>query len=318
MTSVSEYVFEKFHVRKSKQQKDAFIDYVKQFASEQGYSAKVEKGAAGARNIVVGDPEKAKAVYTAHYDTCARLPFPNLITPKKFSFYLIYQLLISAVIIVFLFAVAFGFSLIAKLVCDAMALGEEIASLLMRLSWLVAYFLVFFLLLNGPANKSTANDNTSGVITLIEIMQALPADKRDGIAFVFFDLEEMGLLGSSGFAKLHKKTMKDKLVLNFDCVSDGETILFAVKNSAKKYIPALEASFIPDGYFNVDIASKGVFYPSDQANFKGGVGVAALKYSSKFRVHYMDKIHTKHDTVFSESNIGFLTDGAVRLTEHLN
>lgn len=318
MTSASEYVFEKYHVRKSKKQKDAFIDYIKQFASLQGYSAKIEKGAAGARNIVIGDPEKAKAVYTAHYDTCARLPFPNLITPKKFSFYLIYQLLISAVIIVFLFAVAFGFSLIAKLVCDVMALGEEIASLLMKLSWLVAYFLVFFLLLNGPANKSTANDNTSGVITLIEIMQALPADKRDGIAFIFFDLEEMGLLGSAGFAKLHKKAMKDKLVLNFDCVSDGETILFAVKNSAKKYIPALEKSFISDGYFNVDIVSKGVFYPSDQANFKGGIGVAALKYSKKFRVHYMDKIHTKNDTVFSESNIKFLTDGAVRLTEHLN
>lgn len=318
MTAVSEYVFEKFHVRKSKKQKDAFIDYVKKFASEQGYSAKVEKGAAGAKNIVVGDPEKAKAVYTAHYDTCARLPFPNLITPKRFSIYLLYQLLISAVIIVFLFAVAFAFSLIVKIIGDAMALGEEIASLLMRLSWIVAYFLVFYLLMNGPANKNTANDNTSGVITLIEIMQALPADKRDEIAFVFFDLEEMGLLGSSGFARLHKKAMKDKLVLNFDCVSDGETILFAVKNSAKKYIPALEASFIQDGFFNVDIASKGVFYPSDQANFKGGVGVAALKYSSKFRVHYMDKIHTKHDTVFSVSNIRFLTDGAVRLTEHLN
>ena len=53
------------------------------------------------------------------------------------------------------------------------------------------------------------------------------------------------------------------------------------------------------------------------ANFKGGVGVAALKYSSKFRVHYMDKIHTKHDTIFSEANIKFLAEGALRLMEKL-
>ena len=317
MTTVSEYVFEKFHVRKTKKQKDAFIDYIKQFASEQGYSAKIEKGSIGSRNIVIGDPDNAKAVYTAHYDTCARLPFPNLITPKKFSLYLLYQLLISAAIIAFLFTVAFCFSLITKLVCDTMALGEDVISLLMRISWLAAYFLVFFLILNGPANKHTANDNTSGVITLIEIMQALPADKRSEIAFVFFDLEEMGLLGSAGFAKLHKKTMKDKLLLNFDCVSDGDTILFAVKNAAKKYLPALEQSFVSDDYFKVDIATKGVFYPSDQANFKGGVGVAALKYSKKFRVLYMDKIHTKHDTVWNAANINFLTEGAVRLCDKL-
>jgi len=317
MTTVSEYIFEKFHVRKTKKQKDAFIDYIKQFASEQGYSAKIEKGSFGSRNIVIGDPDNAKAVYTAHYDTCARLPFPNLITPKKFSLYLLYQLLISAAIIAFLFTVAFGFSLITKLVCDTMALGEDVISLLMRISWLAAYFLVFFLILSGPANKHTANDNTSGVITLIEIMQALPADKRSEIAFVFFDLEEMGLLGSAGFAKLHKKTMKDKLLLNFDCVSDGDTILFAVKNAAKKYLPALEQSFVPDDYFKVDIATKGVFYPSDQANFKGGVGVAALKYSKKFRVLYMDKIHTKHDTVWNAANINFLTEGAVRLCDKL-
>jgi Zn-dependent M28 family amino/carboxypeptidase len=171
--------------------------------------------------------------------------------------------------------------------------------------------------MKGPANKHTANDNTSGVITLMEIMQALPEEKKNEIAFVFFDLEEMGLFGSSGFASKHKKEMKDKLLLNFDCVSDGDTILFAVKNAAKKYIPALEKSFVPNENFKVDIASKGVFYPSDQANFKAGVGVAALNYSKKLRTFYMDKIHTDKDRVFNEENIEFLTTGAIRLCNEL-
>ena len=317
MTEVSKYVFDNFHVRKTKKQKDGFIDYICKFAEENGYRAKVEKASFGAKNIVIGDPDSAKAVYTAHYDTCPKLPFPNFITPKNFFYYLAYQLLITVLLLAVLFAFAFGLSYIAGLICSRLELGEELTDLLSYYAWLIGYFLTFFVFLKGPANKHTANDNTSGVITLIEIMQALPEDKKDEIAFVFFDLEEMGLFGSSGFASKHKKTMMDKLLLNFDCVSDGATILFAVKNAAKKYIPALEKCFAPNEKYAVDIASKGVFYPSDQANFKAGVGVAALNYSKKLRTLYMDKIHTDKDRVFDEENISFLTAGAIRLTEEL-
>lgn len=317
MTEASKYVFENFHIRKSKKQKDAFIDYIGKFAEERGYLCRIEKGSFGARNIVIGSPESAKAVYTAHYDTCARLPFPNFITPKNFFYYLVYQLLITAVLLVILFAGAFGLGALIGTVMGLINASEEAVELVASVAPLVCYFLLFYVLMNGPANKHTANDNTSGVITLIEIMEALPADRKDEIAFVFFDLEEMGLFGSSGFASKHKRYMKDKLLLNFDCVSDGETILFAVKNAAKKYIPALEKSFVSNDTYTVDIASKGVFYPSDQANFKAGVGVASLKYSKKLRALYMDKIHTKHDTVFNEANIEFLTKGAVELVDQL-
>ncbi len=317
MTEVSKFVFDNFQVRKTKKQKNGFIDYICKFAKDNGYDAKVEQGSCGAKNIVIGNPDTAKAVYTAHYDTCPKLPFPNFITPKNFFYYLVYQLLITVILVAVLFVFAFGLAYVARLICDALGLGEELTDLLSYYAWLIGYFLTFFLFLKGPANKHTANDNTSGVITLIEIMQALPEDKRNEIAFVFFDLEEMGLFGSSGFASKHKKTMKDKLILNFDCVSDGSTILFAVKNAAKKYIPALEKSFVPNGKYSVDIASKGVFYPSDQANFKAGVGVAALNYSPKLRTLYMDKIHTDKDRVFDEGNIEFLTSGAVRLCDEL-
>ncbi len=317
MTEASKFVFDNFHIRKTKKQKDGFIDHILQFAKDRGYSAKVEKGSLGARNIVIGDPTSAKAVYTAHYDTCPRLPFPNFITPKNFFYYLAYQLLITVLLLAVLFLAAFGLSYVTRLICTSVELDEGISDLLSYYAWLAGYFLFFFLFMSGPANKHTANDNTSGVITLMEIMQALPEEKRNEIAFVFFDLEEMGLFGSSGFASKHKKEMKDKLLLNFDCVSDGNTILFAVKNAAKKYIPALEKSFVSNESFTVDIASKGVFYPSDQANFKAGVGVAALNYSKKLRTLYMDKIHTDKDVVFKEENIEFLTSGAIRLCDEI-
>ena len=59
-----------------------------------------------------------------------------------------------------------------------------------------------------------------------------------------------------------------------------------------------------------------MFYPSDQANFSRGVGVAALK-KTKGGLLYMDRIHTKRDTVYMEENIAYLTEGAVRLAGSL-
>ena len=48
-----------------------------------------------------------------------------------------------------------------------------------------------------------------------------------------------------------------------------------------------------------------------------GVGVCALK-KSKFFGWYMDRIHTKKDTVLDEENIAMLRAGTVRLLQTMN
>lgn len=136
------------------------------------------------------------------------------------------------------------------------------------------------------------------------------------MAFVLFDLEEAGLFGSSAFASKHKAAKKNTLVLNFDCVSDGDTILFALKRTTKKYTEQLEQAFVPTPDMNVEITGK-AFYPSDNASFKGGIGVAALKKSRFLGTLYMDRIHTSKDVIYREENIQFLTDGAIKLTQML-
>ena len=145
----------------------------------------------------------------------------------------------------------------------------------------------------------------------------MPEEKRENAAFIFFDLEEMGLFGSSGYASKHKGLKKDKLLLNFDCVSDGNNILFALKKGAKPHKALLEKYFAGNELFNVEILDKGVFYPSDQASFNCGVGVAALKYSKKLKTLYMDKIHTEKDTVFEIRNIEFLASRAVTMASEM-
>ena len=300
MTELSKEILQYYQVRKTKKQKTAFIELLKQYYPE----LQVETGGLGKpRNIVIGDVQTAKVVFTAHYDTCAELPFPNFITPMNIPLYLLYNLLI-AVPLVILMGLAMHFGQLWS--------GEFLVGYLAM--WLV-FAAFFWLMVGGRANPNTANDNTSGVVTLCETMAAMTPEERQKAAFVFFDLEEAGLFGSSRFAKVHKKEMKDKLLVNFDCVSDGDHLLVVhSKKAGKLYGDVLQEVFRSAAEKEVILVkSSKAFYPSDQSQFPCGVGAAALKKKKGIGL-YMDKIHTKHDTVFDERNIDYFRQAARRLT----
>ena len=283
MTETTKTIFEKYEIRKSKQQKTEFIEYVKSLADMAGYEVKTEKGMLGARNIVIGDPESAKVIYTAHYDTCATLPFPNLITPKNIGLYLLYQI----AIVLAVFAIVFIITFLSSFIVPAPFL-----TLVYELSVLV--LLGFFVF--GPANKHTANDNTSGVTVVIDTMLSMPENAKKDAAFVLFDLEEMGLFGSCGYNSKHKTMMKNKLLINFDCVSDGNDILLIVKKKASDYIPAITEAFKGNETICTQVVSKNVFYPSDQSSFPMGVGIDAFKRTKRLKILYLDRIHTMRKT----------------------
>ncbi|MBR2024855.1 MAG: M28 family peptidase, partial [Clostridia bacterium] len=252
-----------------------------------------------------------------HYDTCAVLPFPNFITPKNFLIYLLYQIAVS----VLLLGVGYGVGFLLMYLSQFFASNQQLMAIVYFIGVFVVQYwplaVVIWLIGFGAANKHTANDNTSGVTTLIDIMNALPDELKNKVAFVFFDLEEAGLIGSSAFKSKHRKTMKNKLLVNFDCVSDGENMLFAIKRKAKKFLPYLESAFIDRDKVTVELATHGVFYPSDQSLFPCGVGVAALKKTKRLGILYMNRIHTPRDVIFREENIEYLTQGAVKLAQIL-
>lgn len=305
---MKDIVFEKYQVRKTKKQKTEFINYVENFAKENGYNARIEHGTYNSRNIVVGTPESAKVIFSAHYDTCPLLPFPNFITPKNIGIYILYQILLTlgilAVLVAAAFLLAFGLT--------KLNLGRSTVELLVK----VGLYALLCLMMLGPANKHTANDNTSGVMTLLTLMKKLPEEMREKCAFVFFDLEEMGVIGSAAFAQQHKDVSKNTLLLNFDCVSDGDNFILTLPKKAHDMENTLKSAFESDK-FNVEILKKGYIYPSDQMRFKKGVGIAALKRFKDTKILYMDRIHTSRDTVYQEENIEFLSDAAVKLVEML-
>lgn len=303
MTSVSETILKDYMVRKTKEQKSRFIDYMKSVFPE----LTVEEDKKN-RNLILGNPETAKVLLTAHYDTCVQMPFPNFITPMNFWVYMGYQILI-----------VIPFLLIMWLVRD-------VAFVLTRWEYgslLAGYFAMlgamYYLLKGGPANPWTANDNTSGVITLVELYHAMPQTMKDRVAFVFFDNEEGGLLGSGAFAKKRRKEdLKQKLILNFDCVSDGDHFLFVLnKPAVKQYADAFRAAYPATEEKAVYVESTAkAFYPSDQSKFPVNAAVSSMNKHPWWGL-YMDKIHTPADRCFDTDNITFLRDGTLRLLEEL-
>lgn len=309
MTEFSRLVLEQYQVRKNKRQKTAFIEFLQDTAHRLGYSINVEKNSF-ARNVILGNPETAKVVFTAHYDTCVRLPLPNFITPKCVPLYLVYQVLMSIVLLLPLMLL--GYLMLWVIGLLYLAAGVDLLPFYpLFLYLLLIGFLVLFYA--GPANPHTINDNTSGVTTLLEIMAALPEDKKQDVAFIFFDLEESGLVGSGAYFKKHKKAMKNKLLVNFDCVSDGENVILALQKKARPYEDVLEDAFHSTSTVSSQVLTRGVFYPSDQAKFPCGVGVAALKREKHTGLLYMNRIHTARDTVYREENIDFLKNAALKL-----
>lgn len=294
MTDLSRKILDSYQIRKTKKQKDAFIALMQ--AHFPALTVQ-EKGVPKSRNLILGDPETAKVVLGAHYDTCAQLPFPNFIMPKRPLLTIGYSLLILIPMVVLIFLANWLLNLFTG---DAMV--HYWVSLLV-------YLLFFILLLAGPANKHTANDNTSGVITLLEIYEKLSEEDKQKVCFVFFDNEEAGLLGSAQFRKVYKKQMKETLLINFDCVSDGDTFLLGISKQAnqKYHVPLARVFTSTEGKAVLMENLKKVYYPSDQAGFPMAIAVAALKHKKPFG-YYMDRIHTNRDTVFEERNIEYLAE----------
>ena len=294
MTDLSKEILEKYQVRKTRKQKTEFIELMRAHFP----NLKVEEDALGySRNIVIGNPNTAKTVFGAHYDTCAVMPIPNFIMPKS----VLISVLYAFVLVIPMLLIGNAVGSLTEFVLKDSGMGA--------LFNLLTYWLILVLMIFGPANKHTVNDNTSGVITLIELMEAMTEEERAQNCFVFFDNEEKGLFGSSAFNKEHKEVMKEKLLINFDCVSDGDYLMLILnKRAHPEYGEKMKAAF--EGVTEKTVlieGEKGIYYPSDQKNFKKNIGVASFK-KSKLGL-YMDRIHTPRDTVMDEQNISVLVFG---------
>lgn len=304
-----EILLEKYQIRRTKKQKQGFGNWVTEHLSGYGYNVSKDEYSKGGTNLIVGDAKSAEIILTAHYDTPTDFLIPQIMGFSNWGFFIISQIIICLPV---LFLVWLN---------NLVLFNDSISDwflLLIGLLFVSYSFQLFF----GIPSKNAANDNTSGVATLISILEEIPENDRTKVCVVFFDEEEMGLIGSSHFRKKYKAFIKEKPLINFDCVSDGETFVFvskkrfrdskyygslkmatdkAIKESKKqrRFINALQAPFM-----------------SDQILFPQGVGVVSAK-KVLILGYYINRIHSRWDTKFDEENIKLLTNTILQFVQYL-
>ena len=287
----------RFPVRNSEAQKEAFREYAISEAQAAGWTAGTVQETGGHNNVVIGDPETARTVFTAHYDTPRRGLFPNLMLPTN---KLLKYLYLAAVILPMLAVAIYAGVLVRKLT------GLEGAALV--------YFALFLLMFRGPANARNRNDNTSGTAAVLTLAQKLAGDPS--AAFILFDNEEKGKKGSRAFAAAHPEIKQNTLIINMDCVGNGDTFIAGASDPAiadRRY-PRLRAALESKGG-KVFPAAKASMN-SDHKSFDKSVGIAACLYKNGVGF-YTPRIHTGRDTVASPENIERLTDALREFVEEV-
>ena len=291
---------EKFPIRRTEEQKKGLFEYVKSEAESVGLNARIEQLGKKHNNIVIGDVENASVVYTAHYDTPARSLVPNLMMPRNPGL---------------AYAYAFGIPLVIAFASLGVAHALQAAFSLpypaFAAIYLVLYFVIFFGIMRRGANKTNKNDNTSGVATVLSIMAKNPKNA----AYILFDNEEKGLLGSKALLKSNKELWGSKPIINFDCVGLGDNIVIIAMEKAEKHsvFEKISDTVKENNEYSVGLyPKKGSMSNTDSKNFPCGISVMACKKNKK-GVLYTPYIHTKRDTVASSENIYVLADAFSKL-----
>lgn len=296
--------------RRSDDEKQKFREYIIEKLASKGIEARVEKTNDGKNNnLIIGDPTTAKAVFTAHYDTPMQSLFPNIMIPKNFAIFYLYQF----VPVIFLLLISIVVSYLV-----GMVLFED--QVVYMISFLVLYYGGFFLMMRAFENKNNFNDNTSGVSVLLSIIDLLSADQLSNVAFIFFDNEEKGKKGSAAYVKDHKEQMNDRFLVNFDCVGNGDYIIFIAQKDAvsSKEFEMLKDSFIEDDRFKLDFTThKKAQSNSDHKNFAKGIACVACK-KSKWGIFYTPYIHTPKDIVADNANIAYLSKNTLEFIKKIS
>ena len=285
-------LYEQLPVRNTAEQKKNFRNWAASQAEKSGWTVREEENEEHI-NLVIGDPEKAKLLFTAHYDTPRRSFLPNVLLPANKTLKTLY----TFGVLLPMLAVAVG----AALLAGQAAGGFETMTgrMTAMVTYMILYFALFFLLLRGPANRENKNDNSSGAAAVLDLAARLAGN--GSAALILFDDEEKGKKGSKAWTAAHPTLKSGLLDVNLDCVGNGEHVIVSVPPEAehdpawpalKAALEELDAVILPAGSSAMN---------SDQKNFEKGVGICVCL--KKKKLYYTPSIHTSRDTVASGETV---------------
>ena len=293
---------QRYPMRNSAEQKAAFREYSLAEARTGAVSAREEENE-GHTNLIFGDPAAARVIFTAHYDTPRRGLLPNLMLVTNPILAWTYRLgTLIPLLLAPALAAAWG---VWKLLDLDWALMSH--RLLLLSVYTAVYFGMFYLMFRGPANRRNRNDNTSGTAAVLGLVEQL--GEKPGVACILFDDEEKGKKGSKAFAKAHPKIKAETLIVNLDCVGNGDTHILCGTAAAEKdpLYEALQKAMTNSGLSHRFFPAGKASMNSDHKSFDKGVGVCTCQHKP-FIGYYNDRIHTARDTVADPQTVSRLAE----------
>ncbi|MBR3561991.1 MAG: M28 family peptidase [Oscillospiraceae bacterium] len=274
MNRFADRVQREFPVRRKPTEKEKFRLWLVGTLRELGYQPKLQHRETALRiggdvtNVVVGDPEKAKLLLVAHYDTGVRTLLPPFYMPTRpltaFLYLALTPVLVLAGSFVLSFALTFPF--------NAPYLTLPLFLILMVTALLYLRF--------GPSETRNLNDNTSGVAALLETAAALTPGCRDKVAFAFLDGGFGGLSGAKGF-RARYPSAKEKTVINVNCVAEGGELLILPNKYSRwdgEVLDAILDSFENGEHTTTFLKTDGlIYYPSDNRAFRHSFAICACE-----------------------------------------
>lgn len=306
MNGYVERMTREFPARRKAKEKENFRLWLSWELKRMGYSVALQSRESplnfggNVTNVVAGDPEKARLLLVAHYDTALRSVFPPMICPTRPLAYALYQALAPVCALLGAFVVSFALTF---------ALDAPQWTLPLFLMLLVA---ALAYLRFGPSETNNLSDNTSGVAALLEVAAATTPGHRGEVAFAFLDGGFGGLGGARSF-RARYPSAKEKPVVNVNCVAKGDELLILPGRYARWNGGALDAilgSFESGGKKTVFLKTDGlVYYPSDNRAFRQGIAVCACEKLAGFgRIIWPRRAETA-----DEENIKIIKDGLCKL-----
>ena len=274
MNRFADRMAREFPVRRKPTEKEKFRLWLVGTLREQGYQPKLQHRETALRlggdvtNVVVGDPDKAKLILVAHYDTGVRTLLPPFYMPTRPLTAFLYLALTPALVLLGSFVLSFALTF----PLNAPYLTLPLFLILMVTALLYLRF--------GPSETRNLNDNTSGVAALLETSAALTPGCRDKVAFAFLDGGFGGLSGAKGFRAKYPSA-KEKTVINVNCVAEGGELLILPNKYSRwdgEVLDALLNSFENGEHTTTFLKTDGlIYYPSDNRAFRHSFAICACE-----------------------------------------
>lgn len=160
-------------------------------------------------------------------------------------------------------------------------------------------------------NPVNANDNTSGVATLLSVATKKPF----GVCFLLTDGEEEGAYPARAFAKENQAVLQNKLFVALDCVGKGRDFgVIYYRHYNRKYAEDLSA------FLQGDYGAKACFpksaFPTDAEYFLKAVCISSFLLGKKGRRYFTD-VHTPRDNEICTQNLEYLSDALCRYAREI-